>query len=253
ASGDHPRLAPVLRLPVVGVRLWCAHRVRGPRPARGARGRGWAGTDSPPTRTARTHLPPPLGRRGGGRPHRRPAARGLTIGGSGPGLPCLKPASLTSRSLPGRVSGAPCTTRVPEPLESTLPRKPAVFLSALVLASLGLTACGSNSDSPGDDATTPPAAHEETTTQEGRTTPAADAEDAVEEPTDTTEDTDDETADTAAETADPGPAPDGAVIPAAAVAKPPETIAQFTLMDGEGPAHIYSMDSPSAMVALDGN
>lgn len=134
-----------------------------------------------------------------------------------------------------------------------MPRKPAVFLSALVLASLGLTACGSNSDSPGDDATTPPAAHEETTTQEGRTTPAADAEDAVEEPTDTTEDTDDETADTAAETADPGPAPDGAVIPAAAVAKPPETIAQFTLMDGEGPAHIYSTDSPSAMVALDGN
>lgn len=136
-------------------------------------------------------------------------------------------------------------------------RTPVLFLSALALATMGLTGCGKDSDG-GGDAAEPTTASEATTTPEEPTTPEPETETGAEEDTSDS----DAPADGAAagpatvddiEAPDPGPAPEGAVIPADAVAKPPQAIGPFTLGESTGPAGIYSDEVSSVMIAVDSN
>ncbi|MEE6286898.1 hypothetical protein V2J52_04425 [Georgenia sp. MJ173] len=138
-------------------------------------------------------------------------------------------------------------------------RKPVMFLSALALVSMGLTGCGGDADGNGD-AAEPTTATEEATTQEEPTSSEPETQSPEEEdsadslrgaPTDSA-------ADYAAtvddiDAPDPGPAPEGAVIPAAAVAKPPQAIGPFSVGESSGPAHMYSDDVSSLMISLDSN
>lgn len=150
-------------------------------------------------------------------------------------------------------------------------RKPVVFLSALALATLGLAACGGDAEGNGEESTSSPAVaseeapeetddsgeqeeQEETSAEEGETPSEEYADDGTEE------DADDETDQGAEEdgaadsgSADPGPAAEGAVIPAGAVTEPPAQIGEFELMDGSGPAHMYSHTEDSILVSLDSN
>lgn len=146
-------------------------------------------------------------------------------------------------------------------------RKPVMFLSALALATLGLAACGGGADD-GEEATSTPAASEEAPEEEAPEEQAPEEEaDEGEEPSDAErsvpgeyadedEDEDDAAADGGAEdsgAADPGAAPEGAVIPAGAVTEPPQEIGGFELMDGSGPAHMYSHSEDSILISLDSN
>src|SRR5699024_7016194 len=45
----------------------------------------------------------------------------------------------------------------------------------------------------------------------------------------------------------------GAVIPAEALAKPPQAIGPFTLGEGSGPAHMYSDEVSSVLISADTN
>lgn len=148
-------------------------------------------------------------------------------------------------------------------------RKPVVFLSALALATLGLAACGGGAEGGGEEATSSPAAASEEAPDEG----AGDAEEqeagASDEGADSPseeysdEESDEESDDGADEeageddaaadsgAADPGPAAEGAVIPAGAVTEPPAEIGEFELMDGSGPAHMYSHTEDSILISLD--
>ena len=136
-------------------------------------------------------------------------------------------------------------------------RKPAMFLSVLAVTAFGLTGCGGDSDG---DAAEPTTASEEVTTQEVPTTEQEtetgeriplEEGGGREIPTHTLGDYGSTVDDIDAP--DPGPAPEGAVIPAAAVAQPPKAIGPFTLGDSSGPAHMYSDDVSSVMISLDTN
>lgn len=134
-----------------------------------------------------------------------------------------------------------------------MPRKPAVFVSALALAALGLTACGDDSATTPEDVA-PTATVEETAPEDTATDDSADAQDddADAEDKEQTPESKPE-ADSPAGSSDPGPAPEGAVIPAEAVANPPESIGEFTLRDGSGPAYIYADDIASTLISVDSN
>lgn len=153
-------------------------------------------------------------------------------------------------------------------------RKPAVFLSALALATLGLAACGGDAEETGEEATSSPTVASEEAPDEGVDDGAGDAEEQEDGASDEAAgspseeysddaadgdaddgDADDEAQDDAAadSAADPGPAPEGAVIPAAAVGEPPAEIGEFELMDGSGPAHMYSHTEDSILISLDSN
>lgn len=153
-------------------------------------------------------------------------------------------------------------------------RKPVVFLSALALATLGLAACGGDEGGNGQEATSSPAAaseeapeetgdaeeqeqqdEQEGSSEEGESASEEYAEEGTEEDADdgTDEEAEGDDAASDSEAADPGPAAEGAVIPAGAVSEPPAEIGEFELMDGSGPAHIYSHTEDSIMVSLDSN
>ncbi|MEE6283263.1 hypothetical protein [Georgenia sp. MJ170] len=138
-------------------------------------------------------------------------------------------------------------------------RKPVMFLSALALVTMGLAGCGDDADGNGD-AAEPTTASEETPTQEDPTTAEQDAQ------TPADKDSDDsgrgKPTDSAADHAasvddidapDPGPAPEGAVIPADAVTTPPQAIGPFTLGESSGPARMYSDEVSSLMISVDTN
>lgn len=142
-------------------------------------------------------------------------------------------------------------------------RKPVVFLSALALATLGLAACGGGAEENGEEATSSPTVASEEAPDE-QTNDAEDQEEgASEEGADSSseeysdeqpdEDAGEDDAATDSETADPGPAPEGAVLPAGAVTEPLAEIGEFELMDGSGPAHMYSHTQDSILISLDSN
>lgn len=118
-------------------------------------------------------------------------------------------------------------------------RKTAVLLSTLALSTLALAACGGGA--PEEESSTPALTGEEAP-QEEATEAASEAAD---------EDAPEDAAGGADEGADPGPAAEGAVIPADAVVEPPQEIGEFTLMDGSGPAHMYSHSQESILISLD--
>jgi len=131
-------------------------------------------------------------------------------------------------------------------------RKPAVFFSTLALATLGLAACGDDSEGTVEDVAptatteeTPETQPEPTVTEEEPTAEEPAQEDGAEEK--------DAPADNGSVGSDPGPAPEGTVIPAEAVANPPESIDQFTLMDDSGPAYIYSDEIAATLISIDSN
>ena len=134
-------------------------------------------------------------------------------------------------------------------------RKPVMFLSALALATMGVTGCGDDSDGNDDAAVEPTTASAEPTTAEPTT--AEPEEDKVpigsarELPTESLADHAETVDDIDAP--DPGPAADGAVIPATSVTKPPQAIGPFTLRDGSGPAHMYADEVASVMISVDSN
>lgn len=117
-------------------------------------------------------------------------------------------------------------------------RKTALLLSALALSTFPLAACGGGSeDAPAQDPV-PPAAEEEPV-----------REDAPEESDETTEEAEETSEEPEAAVA--GPAAEDAVIPAEAVADPPQEIGEYSLMDGGGPAHMYSHDEESILIGVD--
>lgn len=145
-------------------------------------------------------------------------------------------------------------------------RQPVMFLSALAIATMGLTACGDDGND--EAAVEPTTASEAPATQEEPTTevetpeektPEADTETRApqsgggrEIPTDTLADYGSTVDDI--EAPDPGPAPEGAVIPARSVTKPPEAIGPFELGDeGTGPARMYTDEVSSVMIGVDTN
>ncbi|WP_127571828.1 hypothetical protein [Georgenia faecalis] len=135
-------------------------------------------------------------------------------------------------------------------------RKSLLFMSTLALATMGLTACGDDSEG-GAESAEPTTASEETTTPEESTaeeTKTATEEESTasgsEAPTDSAADSG-APADLGA--TDPGPAPEGAVIPADAVATPPQAIGPFTLQEASGPARMYADADVTARIAVDGN
>ncbi|WP_087484700.1 hypothetical protein [Brachybacterium massiliense] len=130
-------------------------------------------------------------------------------------------------------------------------RKTAVLLSTLALSTLALAACGGGA--PEEESSTPALTGEEAPQEEATEAAASEAEqrasEAASEAAD--EDAPEDAAGGADEEADPGPAAEGAVIPADAVAEPPQEIGEFTLMDGSGPAHMYSHSQESILISLD--
>lgn len=139
-------------------------------------------------------------------------------------------------------------------------RKPAVFLSALALATLGLAGCGDDSTDGEDAAVDTTTAAEEPTTAEEPTAAESQEPDAEDEGVITERETPTESLADHADTVDdidapdPGPAPEGAVIPAQSVTKPPQAIGPFTLGEaGTGPARMYSDAVSSVMIGVDTN
>lgn len=130
-------------------------------------------------------------------------------------------------------------------------RKTAVLLSTLALSTLALAACGGGA--PEEESSAPALTGEEAPQEEATEEAASEAEqrasEAASEAAD--EDAPEDAAGGADEGADPGPAAEGAVIPADAVAEPPQEIGEFTLMDGSGPAHMYSHSQESILISLD--
>lgn len=114
-------------------------------------------------------------------------------------------------------------------------RKTALLLSALALSTLPLAACGGGAeDAPAQD---PAPTAAEDTVREDAPEEVSDGggEPAAEEPEDTVG----------------GPAAENAVIPAEAVADPPQEVGEFSLMDGSGPAHMYSHAEESILISVD--
>lgn len=119
-------------------------------------------------------------------------------------------------------------------------RKIAVLLSTFALSTLALAACGGGA--PEEESSAPALTGEEAPQEEATEEAASEVAD---------EDAPEDAAGGADEGADPGPAAEGAVIPADAVAEPPQEIGEFTLMDGSGPAHMYSHSQESILISLD--
>ncbi|TNC16589.1 hypothetical protein FHE66_14510 [Georgenia sp. 311] len=128
-------------------------------------------------------------------------------------------------------------------------RKHVLFLSSLALATIGLTGCGD--DSADGEATEPTTAAEEATTPEQPTTPEPEETTPAEENSAGSETDSAAGADLGA--SDPGPAAEGAVIPAEALATPPEAIGPYTLGEATGPARMYNDESFTVMIAVDSN
>lgn len=140
-------------------------------------------------------------------------------------------------------------------------RKTAVLLSTLALSTLALAACGGGA--PQQESSAPALTGEEAPQEEATEEAASEAEAAEEAASEAEqraseaaseaadEDAPEDAAGGADEGADPGPAAEGAVIPADAVAEPPQEIGEFTLMDGSGPAHMYSHSQESILISLD--
>lgn len=130
-------------------------------------------------------------------------------------------------------------------------RHPLAVLSTLALATLGLAACGGGDDEDptSGPVTAPEGAPEAPTddTQEEQAPPAAPTDEV-----DSSDASDDaEGSDAPADaTADPGPAPEGAVIPTGAEANPPGKIGEYSLMDGSGPAFMYTDEDSSTMISV---
>jgi|SRR5690625_901162 len=130
-------------------------------------------------------------------------------------------------------------------------RKPVVLLSTLALAAIGLTGCGSDAEETGTEAEPTTA---ETTAPEAPTAPAAvETEDTEPEPTQEPEGDAEDAPATGADLPDPGPAPEGAVIPTAALEEPPMALGEYKLRPAEGPAHIYADEMTSVMISVDTN
>ena len=138
-------------------------------------------------------------------------------------------------------------------------RQPVMLLSALALVTMGLTGCGDDSTGNDDAAVEPTTVSAEPTTQEEPTTAEPEESDADEVPLGSARETPTESAADYAETVEdidapaPGPAPEGAVIPAAAVGKPPQAIGPFELGESTGPARMYSDAVSSVMIGVDSN
>src|SRR5699024_1156618 len=96
------------------------------------------------------------------------------------------------------------------------------------LSTFPLAACGGG----GEDAPAPDPAPT-----------AADAatQEAPEDTQETSDEAEEEASEESEDSAD-GPAAEDAVIPAEAVTDPPQEIGEFSLMEGSGPAHMYSHD-----------
>jgi hypothetical protein len=123
-------------------------------------------------------------------------------------------------------------------------RKIALLLSALALSTLPLTACGGGAeDAPAQDPA--PTAVDEETAPEGAPEEVSDGggEPSAEEPEASSAEE--------SEASAGGPAAEGAVIPAEAVADPPQEVGEFSLMDGSGPAHMYSHAEESILISVD--
>ena len=116
-------------------------------------------------------------------------------------------------------------------------RKTVLLLSTLALSTLPLAACGGEGEEAPTAETAPTAAPE-------------DAPDETEEPREASDAGGEEMEEEAEATA-AGPAPEDAVIPAAAVTDPPPEVGAFSLMDGSGPAHMYSHDEESVLISVD--
>ncbi|QNN82958.1 hypothetical protein H3H54_03865 [Brachybacterium sp. Z12] len=130
-------------------------------------------------------------------------------------------------------------------------RKTAVLLSTLALSTLALAACGGGAEE-ADESTAPATAitSEEASEEEAAAEAASEVEqreaEAAEE-----EASEKKSADGATGASDPGPAAEDAVIPADAVAEPPQEIGAYSLMEGSGPAHMYSHSEESILISVD--
>jgi len=131
-------------------------------------------------------------------------------------------------------------------------RKTALLLSALALSTFPLAACGGGAeDAPAQDPA--PTAADEEAVREDAPEEVSDGggEPSAEEPeASSAEESEAESAEESEASAG-GPAAEGAVIPAEAVADPPQEVGEFSLMDGSGPAHMYSHAEESILISVD--
>lgn len=129
-------------------------------------------------------------------------------------------------------------------------RKTAVLLSTLALSTLALAACGGGAEE-ADESTAPATAitSEEASEEEAAAEAASEVEQREAEAAE--EEASEESADGATGASDPGPAAEDAVIPADAVAEPPQEIGAYSLMEGSGPAHMYSHSEESILISVD--
>lgn len=129
-------------------------------------------------------------------------------------------------------------------------RKTAVLLSTLALSTLALAACGGGAEE-ADESIAPATAitSEEASEEEAAAEAASEVEQREAEAAE--EEASEESADGATGASDPGPAAGDAVIPADAVAEPPQEIGAYSLMEGSGPAHMYSHSEESILISVD--
>lgn len=129
-------------------------------------------------------------------------------------------------------------------------RKTAVLLSTLALSTLALAACGGGAEE-ADESTAPATAitSEEASEEEAAAEAASEVEQREAEAAE--EEASEKSADGATGASDPGPAAEDAVIPADAVAEPPQEIGAYSLMEGSGPAHMYSHSEESILISVD--
>ena len=129
-------------------------------------------------------------------------------------------------------------------------RKTAVLLSTLALSTLGLAACGGGAEEV-DESAAPATAvtSEEASEEEAAAEDASEAEQREAEAAE--EEASEKNAEGATGASDPGPAAEDAVIPADAVAEPPQEIGEYSLMEGSGPAHMYSHSEESILISVD--
>lgn len=129
-------------------------------------------------------------------------------------------------------------------------RKTAVLLSTLALSTLALAACGGGAEE-ADESIAPATAitSEEASEEEAAAEAASEVEQREAEAAE--EEASEKSADGATGASDPGPAAGDAVIPADAVAEPPQEIGAYSLMEGSGPAHMYSHSEESILISVD--
>ncbi|HJC70653.1 MAG TPA: hypothetical protein H9932_13395 [Candidatus Brachybacterium intestinipullorum] len=131
-------------------------------------------------------------------------------------------------------------------------RKTALLLSALALSTLPLAACGGGAeDAPAQD---PAPTAAEDTVREDAPEEVSDGggEPAAEEPEASVAEEEPEASSAEeSEASAGGPAAEDTVIPAEAVADPPQEVGEFSLMDGSGPAHMYSHAEESILISVD--